>query len=200
MKHSMRLSAVVSALLLTGGAGAAENPASMNGLGGPEIPGVCLLSRQAVFANAEIGKSASAQIDKMTQEAQAEVIAERKPLEEEARTLESRRGELAAEKFAEQQQSLGRRWAELQKKADHRSREIEATRQKAIERISNEAQSVIASVYTQRGCGLLIDRAVALGGNLSGDLTEAVVRKLDSKIKQFPIQREVLPPAPVAAN
>lgn len=206
--HNLRSANIVCVLLLAtcgiANAVAAEEAAKpqtqTQGLGGPEIPGVCLLSRQAIFANAEVGKSASAQVAKLTEEAQAEVAAERKPLEEEARKLESQRAQLAPEKYTEQQQALARRWAELQKKADHRTREIEATRQKAIERISTEAQPVLTVVYKQRKCGLLFDRGVALGGNMSGDLTAAVVQALDAKIKTIPIQREILPMTPVAAN
>lgn len=206
--HTLRSVNVACALLLAiGGIGnvlAAEEAArpqtQTQGLGGPEIPGVCLLSRQAIFANAEVGKSASAQIAKLTEQAQAEVTAERKPLEDEARKLEGQRASLAADKYTEQQQALAHRWAELQKKADHRTREIEATRQKAIERISNEAQPVLAAVYKQRKCGLLFDRGVALGGNMNGDLTAAVVQALDGKIKTIPIQREILPMTPVAST
>ncbi|MBM0106365.1 OmpH family outer membrane protein [Steroidobacter sp. S1-65] len=206
MKQNTHVRKVVVALLLAGSlagghVSAAEGAGSEEaGLGGPAIPGVCLLSRQAVFANAAVGKDASAQIAKLTAEAQQEVLAERKPLEEEARNLESQRANLAPEKYAEQQQALARRWAELQGKADHRTREIEATRQKAIERISAEAQPVVAAEYKERKCGLLFDRGIALGGNLSGDLTAAVVQKLDKKITTLPIQREVLPMTPVAAN
>lgn len=206
--HNLRHANIACALLLAiGGIGnalaaeeAVKPQTQTQGLGGPEIPGVCLLSRQAIFANAEVGKSASAQIAKLTEQAQAEVAAERKPLEEEARKLEEQRKSLAADKYTEQQQSLARRWAELQKKADHRNREIEATRQKAIERISNEAQPVLTAVYKQRKCGLLFDRGVALGGNMSGDLTAAVVQALDGKIKTIPIQREILPMTPVAST
>ena len=190
ISHGLLLAICVSGI---GTATAAEESAKSQGLGGPEIPGVCLLSRQAIFANAEVGKYASAQIAKFTEESQAEVLAERKPLEEEARKLDGQRDKLAKDKYTEQQQTLAQRWAELQKKADHRTREIEATRQKAIERISTEAQPVLAEVYKQHRCGLLVDRGVVLGGNMSGDLTAAVVKALDGKIKTIPVQREVLP-------
>ena len=205
MRHNTHVRNVAIALLLASSvagthASTAAEAAETPGLGGPAIPGVCLLSRQAVFANAVVGKSASAQIARLTEEAQAEVLAERKPLEQEARKLEGERTKLPPEKYAEQQQALARRWAELQRKADHRTREIEVTRQKAIERISNEAQPLIAEEYKERKCGLLFDRGIALGGNLSGDLTAAIVQKLDKKLTNFPIQREVLSMAPVAAT
>ncbi|MFC4313804.1 OmpH family outer membrane protein [Steroidobacter flavus] len=206
--HKMRSAPIAVAVLLAIGSignvlaaeDAAKSQAQTQGLGGPEIPGVCLLSRQAIFANAEVGKSASAQIAKLTEESQTEFEGQRKPLEDEARKLEGEKALMPAAKYTEQQQSLARRWGELQKKADHRTREIEATRQKAIDRISTEAQPVLADVYKERKCGLLLDRGVALGGNMNGDLTAAVVKALDAKIKTIPVQREILPMTPVASS
>ena len=197
MKYMPRI--VIAAVLLAAGPAMAEVPGTQ-GLGGPAVEGVCLLGREAVFANAEIGKSATAQIARLTEQAQAEVDAERTPLESEAKGFEAQRGQLTAEDYEKKQRALAGRWEVLQQKAAHRGREIEATRVKALERISNEAQPVIAAVYKSRNCGLLLDRGVALGGNLSGDLTESVVLELDRKIKTISIQREVLPYAPMATG
>ncbi|WP_407352043.1 OmpH family outer membrane protein [Luteimonas sp. R10] len=183
-------------LLLASASVAAQTTAADDALGGPEIPGVCLLSREAVFANAEVGKSATAQINALAEQSQSEINAERTSLETELRSLEGQQDPSRAQQLAEQRQSLARRWETLQRLAAQRSREIEATRQKAVGRISAEAQPVVAAVYTRRGCGLLLDRGVVLGGNLGGDLTADVVRGLDAKIKTISIQREVLPSEP----
>ncbi len=54
-----------------GGAGAAPPPApAAQPLGGPVVPGVCLLSREAVFANAAVGKAASARLAELASIAQ----------------------------------------------------------------------------------------------------------------------------------
>ncbi len=166
---------------------------------GPAVPGVCLFSREAMFANAAVGKSVSEQIQKMGTDAQAEFDRERKPLEDALRNLEGQRNTLAPEQYAQQRQTLGQRWEDLQQKAAHRSRELEVTQRKAVDRVFQEAQPVVANVYNDRKCGLLLDRNVVLGGNMSGDLTEAVVRSLDAKIKTMAVQREVLPTTPTGS-
>lgn len=203
MKSSLLLSALLlaapglattaSAQTIGGAPGAAPAPAAQpvsQPLGGPVVPGVCLLSREAVFANAAVGKAASARLNELTRAAQAEVDAQRTPLEAEARALEGQ-SDNAANK--QKREALGQRWQTLQQNAAHTSREIEATRAKALERIANEAQPMIAQVYTAKKCGLLFDRGAALGGNFANDLTADVVRALDGRIQTISFERERLP-------
>lgn len=159
-------------------------------LGGPVVPGVCLLSREAIFANAAVGKAASARLAELTRAAQAEVDGQRTPLENEVKALEGQ-PDNAVNK--QKREALAVRWQALQQKAAHTSREIEATRAKALERIANEAQPMIAQVYGQKKCGLLFDRGAALGGNFANDLTADVVRALDARIQTISFERERLP-------
>jgi Skp family chaperone for outer membrane proteins len=74
------------------------------------------------------------------------------------------------------------------------TKQIEATRVKALARIAQEAQPVINSVYQSKGCGLLLDRNVVLGGNMSNDLTATVVQGLDAKMTTISFDLEA-PPA-----
>ncbi len=166
-------------------------------LGGPVVPGVCLLSREAVFANAAAGKAASARLTELARTAQAEVDAERAPIEAELRVLEGQPDGPARRQKAE---ALNARWQPLQQKAAVISREIEATRAKAMERIANEAQPIVAQAYAARKCGLLLDRASALGGNFANDLTAEVVKGLDQRMSTITFDRERLaqPAAPAA--
>lgn len=167
---------------------ASSPPATQQGLGGPVVAGVCLLSREAVFSNAKIGVAATTRLQQLATEAQADVTAFR---------TESAR--LTAEQRQTREQALAARLAPVQAKAQLRSREIDATRAKALERISTEAQPVIAQVYRQRNCGLLLDRSSALGGNFANDLTAAVVQALDARISTITFNREILPATPPAA-
>ncbi|MFA7439978.1 MAG: OmpH family outer membrane protein [Sphingomonadaceae bacterium] len=177
-----------------GGAQPATAPAAQP-LGGPVIPGVCLLSREAIFANAAVGKVASARLAELTRAAQTEIDAQRTPLEAEARTLEGQAGNAQTQ---QRRQALATRWQALQQQAAHSSREIEATRAKALEQIATQAQPVIAQVYGQKKCGLLFDRGAALGGNFANDLTADVVRALDTRIQTITFERERLPQQPAA--
>ena len=185
---------IFAALTLAAVAGAALPAAAQQAqpLGGPVIPGVCLLSREAVFANAAAGKAASARLQELAAAAQNEIETERQPLEAELRALENQPDNAARRQRAE---TLAGQWQTLQQKAAHASQEVEATRIKAMERIANEAQPAIAQVYAAKACGLLLDRNSALGGNFANDLTAEVVQALDGRLSTITFERERLPQA-----
>jgi Skp family chaperone for outer membrane proteins len=86
----------------------------------------------------------------------------------------------------------------MQQKAELRSRELEATRLKALERIAVEAQPLIAEVYRAHNCGLLFAREAMLGGNTAADITPAVVQALDAKLTTISFERETLSATPGA--
>jgi Skp family chaperone for outer membrane proteins len=161
-------------------------------LGGTAVPGVCLLSREAVFANSKVGVAATARMRELTQQAETEVATDRKPLEDEATALQAQRAKLKPADFDQRQQSLSERAQIVQAKAQQRTQELELTRQKALAQIGDQAQPVIAAVYKAKGCGLLVDRNSVLGGNMANDLTPAVVQGLDAKVTSISFNRAAL--------
>lgn len=171
----------------------AQTPTPEQGLGGPATPGICLLSREAIFANAAVAKAATTRLAELARAAQTEIDQQRAPLEAEVKALE---GQPDNAQTKQKREGLTARWTALQRKANHNSREIEATRAKAMERISIELQPVIAQAYTSKKCGLLFDRSALLGGNFANDLTADVVRGLDTKIQTITFERELLPEQP----
>lgn len=178
---------------------AAPQDAAQQGLGGNPVPGVCLLSREAVFTNAKVGQAASARLKQLTEQAQAEVDAERKPIDSELQAFQAGAEKMKPEERRSREQALASKLKAIQVKAQQRSRELEATREKAMARIAAEAQPVIAQVYKNRNCGLLFDRGTVLGGNMSNDLTAAVVQALDAKIATITFDREPLSAVPPQA-
>lgn len=191
MRRSASIIALLSVIALPVAAQTAP-PAGNQGLGGPLIPGICLLSREAIYANAAIGKAAAARLQQLATEAQAEIEAERKPVDAELKAFRAEAAKLSPEQRTARDQALAARLQPIQAKAQLRSQEIEATRAKAMQRIADAAQPVIAAVYQQKKCGLLFDRNAALGGNFANDLTAEVVRTLDAKVSTISFDRETL--------
>lgn len=174
-----------------------QTPAApQQGLGGPAIPGLCLVSREAIFANAKVGVAATARLRQLAATAQAEVETERKPLEAEIKTYQADAAKLTPEQRRAREAAVAPRVTALQAKTEQRTREIEATRTKAMARVADALQPVIAQVYKARGCGLLLDRNTVLGGNMANDLTPAVVTALDAKITTIDFDRETLSASP----
>jgi Skp family chaperone for outer membrane proteins len=193
---SVLLSLVLAAASVSPAAAQQTPPASAQPpLGGPAIAGVCLLSREAIYANAAVGKAALARLTQLAQEAQAELGAERKPLDTDLRTYQAEAAKLTPAQRTQREQALQPRLQAIQAKTQQRTREIEATRAKVLGQIVGYAQPVIAQVYTQRKCGLLVDRNSVLGGNMANDLTPDVVKALDAKITTITFNRETLPAA-----
>lgn len=172
-------------------------PASSPGLGGPVVPGICLISREAIYANAAVAKAAAARLKQLSDAAEAEITADRKPIDTEIETFRAGAAKLTPEQRSARDQAFVARLQPIQAKAQLRAREIEATRVKAMQRIADMTQPIIAGIYAQRKCGLLVDRNSVLGGNLANDLTADVVRGLDAKVTTISFDRESLPAAPM---
>jgi len=177
----------------------AQAPAAQP-LGGTAVPGVCLLAREAIFANAKVGVAASARLQQLTQDAQAEVETDRKALDVDLKAYQAEQAKLTPAQRQAREQALAPRVQAVQAKAQQRSREIEATREKVLGQIATAAQPVIAQAYTAKSCGLLVDRTSVLGGNLTNDLTLDVVKGLDAKMSTISFNREVLPAATSAGT
>lgn len=184
---TLALSLIASAAL------AQTSAAPAQPLGGPAIPGVCLLSQQAVLANAKVGLAATARLKQIADAADVELKSARDPIDADAKALQTQQATLKAADLQTRREALQAKVQGLEQTAEQRRQEIELTRQKALGQISGEAQPVIAQVYKAKGCGLLLDRNSVLGGNMTGDLTGDVVKALDAKISTITFDRAALP-------
>ena len=170
----------------------AQAPVASPVLGGAPVPGVCLLSRPAVFATAKVGVAATQRLKQLADQAQAEVEAERKPIEADAKAFQAEQARLSPELRQSRAQALEQRLRVVQQKAALRGREIEATREKAMARIVTVMQPVVADIYKAKSCGLLVDSGAVLGGNMANDLTPTVIQGLDQRLATISFDREVL--------
>lgn len=194
-------SALLGLTLLAPAIGQPAQPAAAGQpLGGPQVAGVCLLSQQAVFTNAKVGIAATQRLKQLAAQSQAGLDAERTSLQADAKALEGQRASLKAADYQTKAQALQLRAQSLQQRIQTSANQIELTRQKALGQIATAAQPVIAGVYKQRGCGLLLDRNAALGGNMAGDLTAAVVQGLDAKMTTISFDLAPLPAQPAAGS
>lgn len=162
-------------------------------LGGPVIPGLCVLSPDAVVSGSKVGQAANARFQQIAQDAQRTLQAERTALETEAKSLDTLSKSLPAAQAQERRTTLASRATALQAKINQRNRELEYTRVSVVQRISQQAQPLIADAYAAHHCGLLFRREGMLAGNPTNDLTAEVVRALDGKLTSLSFDRIPLP-------
>ncbi|MGE8289563.1 MAG: OmpH family outer membrane protein, partial [Stenotrophomonas sp.] len=156
-------------------------------LGGSAVQGVCMISREAIFANAKAGLSVTEQLQRLTTRAQEQLGSEQATLTTELQALGLAGAPVQESQLTAAQRAGLQKHQSLQQKAAEQARQIEQARVKALQRISEEAQPLIAQVYARHNCGLLLDRNVVLGGNMANDLTAEVVQALDSKLTTVPV-------------
>lgn len=173
--------------------GIAQTPSADKPLGGSVVSGVCLLSRPAVLEHSKVGMAATRRLQDIARQVQSEIASDRQPIDAERQAYQADMASLTPEQRLAREQALGQRIKALQAKIALRDREIEATRAKAQGRIANEMRPVVEQAYQARGCGLLIDRTIVLGGNMANDLTPTVVQGLDARINTISFDRETLP-------
>lgn len=169
-------------------------------LGGPAVAGVCLLSRQAVYSNAKVGKAAVERLRALADEVRQELDAERAPIDADLQKYNEEQAKLTDAQRQARQKAITERMRPVEEKTALRQREIEATRAKVTERIASEFEALVAKEYKQRNCGLLVDRNSVLGGNLTNDITQPVINALDAKMTTISFDREHLAAAEVAGR
>ncbi len=166
---------------------------------GPVIPGVCVFYQDQVLGTSAVGKYVAQRWGQLRAQAAAEVSAEQTALETEGKTLEGQKTSISTDVYQQRALSINQRFEALQRKADLRSRELEATRQKAVGRISTEIAPLLTQVYGSRGCGLMVERTGVYFFNPAMDVTSDVTKLLDGKITQFQFDRERLDQQPQGA-
>lgn len=217
MTNSLQIGAgVVVAVGLAVGAGvmigrhftpayAADEPATPQNIasaaGAPTVPGLCVLSRNAVYANAKIGVAATARYRELTTQLRSQLAPQQQALQDEARKLEAAKATMPGAEFIKKSEDLAARYKVLQASSGQDSRDLEFTREKALKQIAAYADPVIADAYKEHHCGALFSRDTMLVGNPGMDLTPIVVAGLDSKVTtiSFDLEKAPTPAAPAQA-
>lgn len=161
--------------------------------GGKAVPGVCLVSREAVFAQSKVGQAASQRLKQLGEQQRIQLDNQRKPLQTQAQSFQQKESSLSDAERKKQGSALQDRMQMFQAEVGAVRQRIQLTQSKLMTRIGNEAQPIIASAYTAHRCGLLLNRDAVLAGNMTNDLTADVVKGLDRKITTMSFNLEPLP-------
>jgi len=194
------LAFAATALMLAAPHAFAQTPAtSQPGVTAPPIPGVCVLSQDVALRNSIVGKYVGQRLQQISQQSSAELNAQKTALETEAKTLEGQRQTLGETAFVAQANALNQKAGQFQQLVNIRSREIELTEAKALQRIGQDLSPLTLDVVRARNCAILLDKSAVFTANPAMDVTSDVIAKLDAKLTQFPFERERLEQQPPQA-
>ena len=181
---------LVATVYGTGSTASAQTPDIKDG---KPVPGVCLISREAIFANSKIGQAANKRLQQLGEAQRSQLTNERKPLQAQVQSFQQKEASLSEGERKKQGSELQDRMQLFKARVGEASQRIQLTRAKVMKRIGDDAQPVIASAYNAHHCGLLLNRDAVLAGNMTNDLTPDVVKGLDKKATTISFGLEPLP-------
>lgn len=174
------------------GSAYAQAPAAPPVSHGPALTGVCILSLDGAIGGSTVGKYVQTRLGQIGTTVQSELTAEQTAISNEAKTLDAQKATMDQSAFDKKAADLQLRANALQRKAQLREREMQATQQKALGRVGQELEPIIRTVYQQSKCSILFQREAVVLANPAMDITPAVVTGLNGKITQFTFDREHL--------
>jgi outer membrane protein len=156
------------------------------------VPGICVLSREGIVGTSTVGKYVQTRLGQLTSQAQAEIAADQTSLQNDAKAFDAKKATLTQAAQQQQVAALQQRDGVLQQKAQQRDRELQATEQKAVAKVLQEASPFVADLVKSKNCAVVFDANGILAVNQVMDLTGGVVTALNGKLTQFDFDRERL--------
>jgi outer membrane protein len=160
------------------------------------VPGVCVLSREGIVGGSKVGKYVQTRLGQLTSQVNAELSGEKTSIETAAKDLDAKKATLGQAAYQQQGTALQQRANALTEKAQQRDRELQATEQKAVQRVLQEATPFVGAEVKAKNCGVLLDANSILAANPNMDITPGVIAALDGKVTQFDFDREHLDAQP----
>lgn len=160
---------------------------------GPPIPGICIFSNERVIASSSVGKAWDARLQQLRAQAAAELSAEQTSLKNDVQAFQTRRGSLTQEQQQQQAGPLQQREDAFNQKAQLRNAELEYTARHQMQRIEAVINPIVQTVYQEHHCSLLLNGDAVMGGNPAMDLSDDVVRQLNTRMSTITFDRETPP-------
>ncbi|HEY3887721.1 MAG TPA: OmpH family outer membrane protein [Caulobacteraceae bacterium] len=166
---------------------------------GPAIPGMCVLSQEAVVYTSTVGKYVATRLQQLNSAAQAELTSNATSLQADEKAFEAARAGLSQEQLQQRGAALQGRERDLERTAQIRREELSQTAQKAQARILQEASPIFQQAVRAHNCSIVLSGTGVLVAETSMDVTPTVIAGLNAKITQFEFDREHLDQAAAAA-
>jgi outer membrane protein len=179
---------------LAGSAAAAQTPAAAAPTG-PVIPGVCFYHHDRLLAVSTAGQSLVAGIQRIQQEVDAELQPYAQHIQTEGQALQQGQGTIPQDQFAQREQALGARIQEGRVLQQTRENEIRYTLAVQRQTIERAADPIVAALYGERGCGILLRAESVMHANPQMDITEAAIQRLNQALPALPAFSRMAVPA-----
>ena len=190
------LGAFAVATLVAGAASAqtqAQTPPPLTH--GAAVAGVCVYNPQALIAASTAGRSLATGMQQLGEQVRGELAPYAANLESEATALQQ--GGQTADPDGSRARAWQTRLQEAQQLEETRTNELRYTERLQTQTIITAARPIIAALYQEKGCSILLDGSNVLAMNPQMDLTETAVQRLNQALPALPaFTRSAVPAQP----
>ena len=160
---------------------------------GPVIPGLCVYNNARLMAQSTAGQSIQQGMRRLSDEVVNELAPYGQSINAEIQALQQGRGTIPQDQFAQRSQAVQQRIAEAEQLEQTRTQELEYTLNQQRVAISRAIDPILAAVYQERGCGILISGEAVYQANPQMDITDMVIQRLNVQLPSLSFNRLPVP-------
>ncbi|NBB53257.1 OmpH family outer membrane protein [Rhizobium sp. CRIBSB] len=172
--------AFVAASLVATGVSAQSQTAPVNP--GPVIPGICVINLEGALAVSTAGQAISTRMRQLNQDVAGEINPYYESVQTGLTSLQQSAAAMTQEQREQQAQLLRQRYEEAQQLDKTRQEELSYTAQQQLGVLAAAARPIIAAVYAERGCGILMSSDTVIEMNPAMDISQTVVDRLNAQV------------------
>lgn len=195
MKTLATSALALAAVLFAGSAQAQAQAQQPTVQHGAPIAGLCALNLQGVFARSTAGQGLNARLQQLQQEIAGELAPYQQTIEAEDQALSNRGASLSDAERQQRGQALQQRFAEFQQLRQTRLQELEYTEFMQRRALGAAVDPIVAAVYQERGCSILLNRGEVFYLNPQMEISELVLQRLNQQLPSLPAFNRMPVPA-----
>ena len=162
---------------------------------GPAIPGVCIYHHDRLMAQSTAGQSLVTGVQRLQQEIQSELAPYEQFIQTEGQALQQGQASIPQDQLQQRAQALEARYREFEGLRQTRTAELRYTLAYQQQQIGQAVDPILATLYTERGCGILLSADAVMRANPQMDLTETAIQRLNAALPSLPAFSRMAVPA-----
>ena len=162
---------------------------------GPVVPGVCVYHHDRLLAQSTAGQSLVTGLQRLQQEVTTELTPYEQFIQTEGQTLQQGQASIPQDQLQQRARDLETKYREFETLRQTRTGELRYTLAYQQQQIGQAADPILAALYAERGCGILLSADAVLRANPQMDLTETAIQRLNAALPSLPAFSRMAVPA-----
>lgn len=162
---------------------------------GPAIPGVCIYHHDRLMAQSTAGQSMVAGLQRLQTEVSTELAPFEQYIQTEGQALQQGQASIPQDQLQQRARDLDGKYREFEALRQTRTGELRYTLAYQQQQIGQAVDPILAALYAERGCGILLSADAVMRANPQMDLTEAAIQRLNTALPSLPAFSRMAVPA-----